>query len=42
MRPRDDRPTFVAPGAGTVLDDLGVSHKLTSRETGGSIYLFGR
>ncbi len=40
MRPGTDRPVFVPPEAGTVLDDLGVTHRLTSQQTGGSIYLF--
>lgn len=40
MGPGDDRPIFVPPRAGTVLDFLGVTHKLTSPQTGGTIYLF--
>lgn len=31
---------FVPPHAGTVLDFLGVTHKLTSQQTGGAYYLF--
>jgi quercetin dioxygenase-like cupin family protein len=36
----DNRPIFVPPGAGTALDFLAVTHKLTSRQTGGAFYLF--
>jgi quercetin dioxygenase-like cupin family protein len=30
----------IPPGAGTTYDFLGITHKLTSRETGGAFYLF--
>jgi quercetin dioxygenase-like cupin family protein len=40
VRPGDDEPIFVPTEAGTVLDDLGVTHKLTSQQTGGSVNLF--
>ncbi len=40
MRPDETGPTFVPARSGTVLDFLGVTHKLTSQQTGGSIYLF--
>ena len=36
----DADPVFVPPGSGRVLDLLGVTHKLTSQETGGAYYLF--
>ncbi|HEY8167401.1 MAG TPA: cupin domain-containing protein [Candidatus Limnocylindrales bacterium] len=36
----DDRPTFVPADAGLALEFLGVTHKLTSRQTGGTICLF--
>jgi quercetin dioxygenase-like cupin family protein len=38
--PDDAYPIFVPPGAGTALDFLAVTHKLTTRQTGGSCYLF--
>ena len=34
------QPTFVQPQAGTVLDFLAVTHKLTSGQTGGAYCLF--
>lgn len=34
------RPIFIPPGGGEVLDVLGVTHKLTSRQTGGALYVF--
>lgn len=40
MRPDETGPTFVPARSGTVLDFLAVTHKLTSHQTGGSIYLF--
>ncbi len=40
MRSDDRQPTFVPHGTGAVLDFLAVTHKLTSRETGGAYYLF--
>ena len=36
----DERPVFVPSGAGTALDFLAVTHKLTSQQTGGAYYLF--
>jgi len=36
----DPRPVFVPPGAGRALDFLAVTHRLTSEQSGGSIYLF--
>jgi quercetin dioxygenase-like cupin family protein len=39
VRP-DEIPTFVPARSGTVLDFLAVTHKLTSEQTGGAIYLF--
>lgn len=36
----DEQPVFVPPHSGRVLDFLGVTHKLTSRQTGGACYLF--
>jgi quercetin dioxygenase-like cupin family protein len=36
----DDQPVFVPPGSGRVLDFLAVTHRLTSDQTGGSIYIF--
>jgi quercetin dioxygenase-like cupin family protein len=38
--PDDNGPTFVPPRGGTVLDFLAVTHRLTSRDTGGACYLF--
>ncbi len=40
MRPDETRPNFVPAHSGTVLDFLAVTHKLTSQQTGGTIYLF--
>ena len=40
MNPEDAEPIFVPPGAGTALDFLSITHKLTTRQTGGSCYLF--
>ena len=34
------RPVFVPPRVGTVLDTVGVTHKLTSAQTGGAYILF--
>ena len=36
----ETRPIFIPPGAGTALDFLAVTHKLTSAQTGGAFYLF--
>jgi quercetin dioxygenase-like cupin family protein len=36
----DDQPVFIPPGSGKVLDFLGVTHKLTSLQTGGALYMF--
>jgi mannose-6-phosphate isomerase-like protein (cupin superfamily) len=33
------QPIFVPPGAGKALESLGVTHKLTSQQTGGAYYL---
>ena len=39
--PADDaQPIFLRPDAGKVLAFLGVTHKLTSEQSGGSIYIF--
>jgi quercetin dioxygenase-like cupin family protein len=40
VRPDETGPTFVPAHSGTVLDYLSVTHKLTSQQTGGTIYLF--
>ena len=34
------RPLAVPPGSGKVLELIGVTHKLTSQQTGGGYYLF--
>ncbi len=36
----DPRPSFLPPGSGRVLDLLGVTHRLTSEQSEGSIYIF--
>jgi len=36
----DTQPTFLPPRSGRVLDFLGVTHRLTSEQSGGSIYMF--
>jgi quercetin dioxygenase-like cupin family protein len=36
----DSQPVFVPPHSGTVLDFLGITHKLTTEQTGGAYYLF--
>jgi mannose-6-phosphate isomerase-like protein (cupin superfamily) len=36
----ETEPVFVPPHSGKVLDFLAVTHKLTSRQTGGALYLF--
>ena len=36
----DPQPTFLPPGSGRVLDLLGVTHRLTSEQSEGSIYIF--
>ena len=36
----ESQPTLVPPRAGTVLEFLGVTHKLTSQQTGGAYYVF--
>ncbi len=38
--PDDPQPAFVPPGAGTSLDFLSVTHRLTSEQSAGSIYIF--
>ncbi len=40
MRPDDPQPVFVPPGSGKILDFLAVTHRLTSEQSGGSIYIF--
>lgn len=40
MESDDPRPVFVPARSGRVLDFLGVTHKLTSGQTDGSIYIF--
>jgi quercetin dioxygenase-like cupin family protein len=40
MDPQASGPIFIPPSAGTVLDALAVTHRLTSRQTDGSLYLF--
>ena len=40
MKPDDPVPVFIPPGSGRVLDFLAVTHKLTSRQTGGACCLF--
>ncbi len=40
MSSDDPRPVFVQPHSGKVLDFLGVTHKLTSQDTGGAYYIF--
>ena len=36
----DPQPTFLPPGSGRVLELLGVTHRLTSEQSEGSIYIF--
>ncbi len=38
--PDDPQPVLLPPGSGTVLDFLAVTHRLTSVQSGGSIYIF--
>jgi quercetin dioxygenase-like cupin family protein len=38
--PDDPQPVFLPPGSGRALDVLGVTHRLTSEQSGGSIYIF--
>jgi len=40
VKPDITEPVFVPPRSGTVLDFLAVTHKLTSRHTGGAYCLF--
>lgn len=40
MKADDAQPVFVPAQSGLVLDFLAVTHKLTSRQTGGGYYLF--
>ena len=40
MKPGDPQPVFVPAGSGRVLDFLAVTHRLTSEQSGGSIYIF--
>jgi mannose-6-phosphate isomerase-like protein (cupin superfamily) len=39
MGPVLQRPVVISPGSGQVLKNLGVTHKLTSAQTGGAFYL---
>ncbi len=39
-KPDDPQPIFLPPGSGRVLDFLTVTHRLTSQQSGGSIYIF--
>jgi quercetin dioxygenase-like cupin family protein len=40
MKADDSQPVFVPPNAGKVLDFLAVTHMLTSKQTGGTCYIF--
>jgi quercetin dioxygenase-like cupin family protein len=40
MTSDDPQPIFVSPHSGKPLEFLGVTHKLTGQQTGGSYYLF--
>ena len=40
MKSDDPQPIFVPPHSGKALEFLGVTHKLTSQQTGGAYYLF--
>jgi quercetin dioxygenase-like cupin family protein len=40
MKPNGPLPLFVPPHPGQALDIFGVTHKLTSRQTGGAYFLF--
>ena len=40
MKSDHPQPIFVPPGAGRALEFNGVTHKLTSEQTGGALYLF--
>jgi quercetin dioxygenase-like cupin family protein len=40
LKPGDPQPVFVPAGSGRVLDFLAVTHRLTSEQSGGSIYIF--
>ena len=40
MKSDDPQPIFVSPHSGKKLEFLGVTHKLTSEQTGGAYYLF--
>jgi mannose-6-phosphate isomerase-like protein (cupin superfamily) len=40
MKSDAPQPIFVPPHSGKVLEFLGVTHKLTSQQTGGAYYLF--
>ena len=39
-KPDDPQPVLLPPGSGRVLDFLAVRHRLTSDQSGGSIYIF--
>ena len=40
MKSDNPQPIFVPPHSGKALEFLGVTHKLTSQQTGGAYYLF--
>ena len=40
MNTDDTEPIFLPPHSGRLLDFLGVTHRLTSEQSGGSIYIF--
>jgi quercetin dioxygenase-like cupin family protein len=39
-KPDDPQPVLLPPGSGRVLDFLAVTHRLTSEQSGGSIFIF--
>jgi mannose-6-phosphate isomerase-like protein (cupin superfamily) len=39
-RPDEPQPVFLPPGSGRELESLSVTHRLTSDQSGGSIYIF--
>jgi len=40
MKPDPTQPIFVPAGSGTVLESLAITHRLTSEQTEGRLYLF--
>lgn len=40
IQPGSSQPFAILPGSGKVLKHIGVTHKLTSQQTGGGYYLF--